>query len=427
MSKLCTFKGCSSSATFKCDCIEGTYICVSHISNHMLLEKTHSIISLYVVLDETECEKLIRKSEMLNLFYDLRIQQLNEYSKSLINLIVSETKSQIDDLMKLNSLASRVYKYSKTSSPLDVDDLKLIRSLNEQNNFGFNSQMFNDNLSKNLLSKVKDCNLSKFDSDLRKMIKPKKIKTQEESNLEDDFLFYVTKQGQTIGMIDTLTLKSQKKTLIGDNLRFITSAVQVNKNKYYLTTTKISSDNSNCIFQKIDLNKGTLKDICVLKEMAFNTKVYQNSTFYIFSGRPLTCKIDKSSKEITNLAPLPKSCTFLSSTILNSKILVIGKGLQCIYHFNETENKFEDYIKFDFSSKALIYENWLVGFESFLYEIHENELIKHGNTYCGIVPLCIHSGFKRGKYIYFLERDLMLRRIDTLQKELKSIEYSKLV
>ena len=133
----------------------------------------------------------------------------------------------------------------------------------------------------------------------------------------------------------------------------------------------------------------------------------------------------------TAIAPLPQASYWNTSAVVNGEICIVGFFLQRIVVYNEVSNEYREICELGVHRCKLILENWvLVSDSEFIMEIGEEGVKSYAMEQPWHGYFLVNStGFRRGRWIYFMEahmnekRGYYLRRLDTENKKVENIEY----
>ena len=418
MNKICFKKSCKKPPAFTCKCQQGVYFCKKHMGDHMMLNKDHKIISLYVILDDADQEEMKEKCEEMIDVYDKVLQKTQDFCKSIINSIILNSKKLIDEIHKYKSAAHRIYTRILRNEPLDSEDLNLI-DLN----------VFNDDLSINLDSSEI---IKSLDSKFKNY-----IDIISSNILQDNFVFYQASNNQSnFNFFNIEKNKIEAKSIISDNSLYLISAAQYTKNLYYLiSSSNIFSQSSrynnysDFYIQYFNLNNLNVKTIHTSHDYNPGPLIILDSSLYIFSynqnyGSVIAFKYEISKGTISQISTLPENFAFISVSKMYDKILFTGNSTENIYRFDNKSNTFEILLTLAKGNNKFLIENWIVSIGDRLFEIKNDKLIRYQDIKTIQYGIAIHSSFRNRKFLYFVTSDQVIYRIDTYKKILSKVVVS---
>ena len=98
-------------------------------------------------------------------------------------------------------------------------------------------------------------------------------------------------------------------------------------------------------------------------------------------------------------------------------------NIKSVLGYDQLKNCFYEFDKLDVPGKRYVFENYVVAENNFLYEIETDSLIVRREINFEIGSLNIYGSFRREEYIYFVNLDRLMFRLNTLSKQLQKISY----
>ena len=200
---------------------------------------------------------------------------------------------------------------------------------------------------------------------------------------------------------------------------------KIDYNQYFVYGGRSGNDLINSA-EILDIDNYSLTHIPSWKNLGNASACFYNNNIYCFGGNP-----ERNSSYVFNLekkvwatmGDLPEKLFHTSTYYYKGEILICGYQSSTILKFNPTTQNFvfSDYSLIANKQKYLIH-NWVVCFENFLYEIdEEGNMISR--QYIGDKGRALNSSciFQRDYYLYFINIDSVLFRINTLNKSIQRI------
>ena len=412
MNKKCFKKGCLRQPAFACECKKGVYFCKKHMGDHMLLQKTHNIELLYVILDQDEEQKMKKKTSKLISVYSEILQKVQKYSKTLIDSIISQSNKLIDEIASHSAAASRIRNSIIKSVPIDNEDLELIKNLT---------------LTKDISSY--------FDSS--EMIKSLELDFKQQSlkifnkSLQDKLIFY---QDQTdlnyLWLFDTKTLNSERKRFDFESAYYIGSSIQYKESVYYLAMISYPVFNTasgysyNFCIKKIDLKSCSTEKIYSSSQLNGGPLIKHYNSLFMFSCNQSIYRLDIDKGTWINAGNMPESLTYVSASHYIDMIFMTGYSSRSIYKFNPETCTFHNFIVFDKGTNRYLFDNWIISVNDSLYEIQGSNLVQHQALQNFTNCLKIFSYFRQEKFIYFVDSNNKVYRINTRKKDVQEVKFN---
>ena len=412
MGKVCFKKGCTRQPAFTCVCKKGVYFCKKHTGDHMLIQKPHNIESLFAILDEEDQDQIKKKTLNLISVYSELKKKAQLYCKTIIDSVISLSNKLINDIASHSSAASRIHSCIIRSVPIDNEDLKLIKDII---------------LPNDIIADFGNSEVIKF-LELDFQLQSQKIFNK---SLQDNFIFYQAQNDlNSLCCIDTKTLKLERKIFNFGNGLIIGSLVQYKFNVYYLTmlsnncfNTKTGSSHQFYI-KKIDFNSGIIEKVYYSTGFNGGPLILYDNYLFMFSCFQCTYKFDISKGTWSNLGKLPESLVYISASFYYSSILMTGFNSGKIYKFDPESSLFNYFLVFDKGTYRYLFDKWLISVNDSLYEIQGTNIVKHQAVKNLTNYLKIFSGFRQERFIYFIDSNSNLYRIDTENKIVEAVKYS---
>ena len=160
---------------------------------------------------------------------------------------------------------------------------------------------------------------------------------------------------------------------------------------------------------------------------------FKDNKVYVFGGFSYetlahTEVYDVLSDKWQDFAPLPKESYWNTASLVNNSVCVTGFGLSGVIKYDEILDQYSVLCEIEQFKPKLLLENWaFLRNCEYVWEIRENDIVKHplDIKWTGYY-LLTSRGFRRGKWIYFIEgfeneiKASYLRRFDI---ELRRVEY----
>lgn len=412
MNKPCFKKGCTRQSAFTCECKKGVYFCKKHMGDHMLLQKTHNIESLYVILDQEDEKRMKKKtSELLSVYSELQ-KKAENYCKTIIDSLISFSNKLINDIASYSSAVTRIHSCILRSVPIDNEDLKLIED-------------------------IALCGETTNNFDHSGVIKLLELEFQHQSqkifnkSLQDEFAFYqVQNDLNSLCCIDTKTLKLQRKRFNFGSGFNIGSLAQYKPNIYYLAMINYNAFNTtsgssyNFSIKKIDFNSDNIENVYNSSGLNGGPLIHYDNCLYMFSCAQNTYRFDIVNGTWGNLGNLPENLSYISASNYFGTIFITGFNSGKIYKFNPLANSFSNSIVFDKGTYRYLFDNWLISVNEGLYEIQGSTIVKHQMVKNLTNVLKIFSSFRQKIFIYFIDSNLKLYRINTEKKIVELVNYT---
>ena len=407
----CYFPGCKEKAVSTCSCENLTFICQSHIFNHLILQGTHLISSLIVSVSDDNQDQdkekvrdflLIKKSFLIK-----EIKELMLFSQNIINLVTTETKKIYTKLIKqkieIDTMLESLYK----NNLIHKDILKITK---KYSGIYFKGHKF----SIEPVSKVFN-----YIYDLRIKMSYKR-----------DDKFALVFGNSSSNQLDLLNLDNYKKHTIyfeTKGLAYFCGSCKIGDNKYFVCGGLGGSILSAA--KIIDIKKKKIEILSSESALYTNGLAFFNDEVYCFGGYngssalSICKKFNLKQKAWISIDSLPEANCHVTASIDDSQILVSGFNSGSIFIYNPIEDYFRcsDYLLANNKYK-FIFKNWVVCFGEFLYFIDRNQkLLKKQILIDSGASLNSSCPFIRNKYIYFVLHGPKLYRICTESHSIEQI------
>ena len=128
---------------------------------------------------------------------------------------------------------------------------------------------------------------------------------------------------------------------------------------------------------------------------------------------------------------MPKVSYWNTGSLINNSIYLTGFLLPDLLIYDDQKNDYQPVCKLEPYKSKIMIENWILvhGCDHVL-EVNETNIVSYKleNPWIGYY-LLISCGFRRGKWIYFLEgfdyekEGYFLKRFDTVLKKIEKVEF----
>ena len=395
MRKHCS-KDCTHIAMYVCRCADSeAYFCQDHLNEHLGTFENHAVQCLIIKLNKHQKLGIIPKVQKVLKYLQEFKSHIICSARELINSVSIEALKAVKNIEEFQQIIYRLI----NDKGIDIEQYEIITD------FRFESDM-------PIIKTVEDIN------DSLDML----FALQKHEDDWKDCDQVIFSRGEEIGSLFSIDLKTFKPSNLDYAPKIApgSQACKIDKSRYFFhgscPTAKSQGETFiiNIKDQRIEpLKRGQAKQrgASVLKD----DKVYMFGGYNEIALR--TCHVyDFKLNDWKQIDPLPKASTRMTAALIGKDIILSGLLVGCCYSYNDFG--FTNIIDLPENSNKVVCEGWILC-ESILYEIDGNDISKwtrHNVTFSWDDGLLISAVFKRGKFIYFIDRSSMLNRIDTKRK-----------
>ena len=403
MNKCCSENVCYESPIWSCSCVNpSVYVCDHHIKRHMRSLGKHETECTNIELTHRQTiEFLPRFKELLKYLKGYR-KSIKGSSKILIGCIEKEAKKA---LMNIKNLQKTVIDLICERSIFRVTYEK-IKSIK------IASQDHISNDAENIKESIKIL----FEFDYNEDI------TWKECNE----IIFSRDPCEGLLSIDLNTLKLSELSY-APKIGMYCHACKIDQNTYFFHGgTK--DDRARSKAYLIDIKEREYERLTDRPGKSYGGgSALKNNKVYIFGNEDEAniptnaCDIfDLNRKKWISITPLPLVSDEITAAILNSDIILSGYDFSCCYSYNDSTYTNILYLP---TGPKVVCEGWIFT-NSILYENqsqNNSEWISHHINFPWDSYLWTYCVFKKNHYLYFIDSDNMLMRIDTKVKTIKAI------
>ena len=402
---ICFAPNCRERSSYICKCSDSESFCQNHIYNHINSWGNH-LASFKINAYISDCRfQLSNDLSQLMSRTKKSILEIITCSQEAIKNISSDTKKLLQSFYSIKSKISEIIKYYNNlilidkaaydSGHIEIQDIsRLICNCNQD--------------SAKFIEKVSS------------------IDSIENHKRDDGYAVVFSKiQPNQINLLNLETLSLEGLKLNSNEIGNQCGCCKISDSKYFVYggygIYKDTQINSAYI---IDIKRHKVKQllhdkpICAAGLCLYNQNVY---CFGGFGGGSLmknSKKFDLIENRWINICSLPQAGSRVTAVYSNSLILIASYHIAGILGYNPNQNTYLSRIDYFAENRdKYIFENWIVCFGDYLYEINEDHnLIKRSplKGSCNGINSC--CSFKRGASIYFLTSSYDLYSIRTDSK-----------
>ena len=411
--EVCFVEDCQRKPAFSCYCQDKVDICFDHIGNHMMNEGNHKMTRLTFVPSKSNIEPLVKKYKDIIVFYNQIMLNTRDYCNSIIENLNANYARIFKEINELKCLANSVIKnlLKETEFPypdlikfksIIVPDIKLLDL------YSMDAYKLSVNKNMNIVFKSIFAIITKY------------------KDFDNNVLRTTTTSKNFLGFISPQHLQRNFIALEKDIFELNTTFCKINKNTYFIYGG--SSFPRTPYILNLESNKISEQKAHVPLSSAGAS--FWNNKIFIFGGTTGNNQYSSSCyrfnikrNEWFSIASLSVSCEYTTSSCYCSRILVVGMNIKSVLGYDQLKNCFYEFDKLDVPGKRYIFENYVVAENNFLYEIETNSLIVRSKINFEIGSLNIYGSFRREEYIYFVNIDRLMFRINTISMQLQKISY----
>ena len=464
MFKTCFENSCSAEIIARCSCANpNIYACGEHLTKHIRTTGLHTSESLIIELDNNQRNEISpRLKIMIKCLQDLKTDIIMN-AKQLTDSIKKETKQMLKDILRLEINAFKILSkkaFSKESyEKMLIFDLNFNRSISNKvaNTKSEIKEIFTlkcrgspltefDNSSTVRLRSSNDyyrsstvrspTDLSRTSIELNRhstMIARSSTRSgwasTELDQSNDDLDHVIFSNNMYNGGHFAIDLNSFRLWSLdyAPKIGTYSHACKIDRDHYFFHGGRLQGNSTRSGAYIINIRErkyDVLKD-GPAKDLGGGT-VWKRNKVFLFGGNNggvvNTCEcFDLLLKDWKVIHPLPKASYSVLATLLNQEIVLSGFHHNCLYYYNESA--YTSILALPANSYKIISEGW-VYVNSILYEYNSTQWIAHRVNGCAWNNyLWINTIFKQREYLYFIDINNSLMRIDTNLKKLEKIAY----
>jgi hypothetical protein len=126
----------------------------------------------------------------------------------------------------------------------------------------------------------------------------------------------------------------------------------------------------------------------------------------------------------TSINPLPAASFNTTASVISGKVYATGYQMNDVICYNPTSNTYSSCFQLTANIFKYLFENWLVSSGGDLYEFLNGTFKKCQKHSISFINLANYSSFRRNDFIYFIDWNSKLLRINTKTKSLEEVAYS---
>lgn len=404
MLKKCFFPNCSVEVSTSCNCKESlTYCCNGHLANHCLTSGSHVIVSL--PLQDSE---FLNKTQKIFQYLERTKKNIAIQTEKILKCVLEASKKALESIRETEKHLEEFFICALTENKINEEEYEKFPNL--------------------LTPKKETCfeNYSQIAEELAKFYQINNFveKTLDQSECDE----IVFSQNNEVGGLWSIDLETFRLCELNyAKIGFGGGACILRKGVYFF----YGGFKSNYVGEAylVNLIEKTAKALKSSTPRGAFASVFKNGKIYVFGGRTSKVSFTNSSKtyEITldkwtDIHSLPSSCGATSASVMNNEILITGFHFDKVYEYNDSS--YFSVLDVHGDEYKLMCDGWIVT-PSILFENEKNNnsTWKTHVISTKLEYLCVHTTFKRGRYIYFLDRRVELWRIDTVSKVTERVNY----
>ena len=408
MRRACIIGICGDKVGFICSCLNNNeYFCTRHSEKHKKEVSGHTIIPWKIKLNNVGNQKIKQDAlKSIKLLKDLRkelkwsaFQIINKIEVNLSQLLTNIRNQEIliHDLVYAKastnkSLDRRIYENTlKFASKDKIFDFTSINNIKKEIDLSFKIDFYVDLFL--------DC---------------------EEVIFSNNF--------NTGGLLSLNLTNLQLSTLdYAPNIGAFCQCCKIDKSTYYFNKGRLHKGTNQGKGYKINILQRKYEELPMGPIKDFAGSIYKDNKIYIIGGwnsLPLnTCEtfnlITNEWKPIHNL---PQASCCITAALFNNNIVFSGLELNCVYYYNDSV--YLNILDLPENSCKVVCDGWVLA-NSYLYEYIVDNWIKYHLERQLKNGVLAYTTFKKNEYIYFIDTNSMLMRINTNAKTLENIPFKK--
>ncbi|OMJ66309.1 hypothetical protein SteCoe_32687 [Stentor coeruleus] len=446
MSKRCLVKGCDKDAAFSCECTgKPIFMCTVHPSVHLLVKGNHQITGLLFRPNKNDIIDIMQNFNFASSKIKSLIDQTLKSTEKIIKKTLQASKKLIRYLENVEFRFQNLFKKSLAYDEINIEDFELLKTIaHEDVKNKFESQ-------ENIIEQLKRI----YDIDL---------------SANSSFLVFHGNQINTLQVLDlktesilNLSLNLVRNFPANNSLNLSPTIHQNNACFLNPYSTICYTENDTCCLccnnsiYIIDLkeNKCNILATQVLNIFIIGS-VFKEDVVYFFLPNSNSCSYaldlkKKSISTISSILPVQKMQSLGrfsvdpfhnnypniqisnipqvngSACLIKNEIVLTGMSIDGLYNYNNKQNTYNKVTSLEGNLYKYIFKDWLIVNEGKLYENSGKSLSDfkcYFNNLTVNFPLISSYRVFRG-FIYFIDGQLKLLRINPALKKLEIISYVK--
>ena len=384
------------------------YCCDSHLADHMKTPGEHHTECVVVKLSRNQTRELFPKLKDLIKYLKKRKDLIVNNSKILIESIEKETRKSLNHIKELEQASIDLI----SERSIDKESYEVIRCISIENPHIVGNEV--ENIKKSIESLCDSY---------------KSYKTHYDQETWKECTQIIFSRDATGGLleIDLNTFKLSNLDYAPKIGQF-SHACKVDQNTYFFHGGRINNGyRAEAYLINIkDKNYEVLKN-GPTKDMGGGSALKDNKV-YLFGGyngaAMNTCDtFDLKTKEWKSITALPQASNHITAAILGKDIILSGYQLNCCYSYNDST--FTSILTLPVSVYKIVCEGWIYA-NSILYENQDqipSKWTSH-NVISWNQYLWTYCVFKKNQFLYLIDRNNCLMRIDTSLKKLEKVAFT---
>ena len=186
----------------------------------------------------------------------------------------------------------------------------------------------------------------------------------------------------------------------------------------------IKGSSYNFCIKKIDLNSGSIENIHNSSRLNGGPLIKHYNSLFMFSCNQNMYRLDIDKGTWKKDVKKPENLSYISASHYIDMIFMTGFNSKFIYKFNPETCTFHDFIVFDKGTYRYLFDKWLISVNDSLYEIQGSNLVQHQAVQNLTNYLKIFSYFRKEKFIYFVDSNNKVYRINTDKKNVQEVRFN---
>ena len=404
MKKCCSEDGCMGSVTFACKCTSpNLYFCDNHFTKHVRTLGNHITECLIIKLNPDQIREWLPKLTDLITYLKHSRKRILSNAMMLIGCIENETSIAVNIIKELEKASVDLL----SARSIYKETFERIQCITPDNNYNYAS----DRVGK-----------------IKKSIKSLYKSYNDEGNWKEcDQVIYSSDPAGGLLSIDLNTFKLSNLDY-APKIGQYCHACKIDQNAYFFHGGRIDKG-YRAESYLVNIKEKTCETLKNGPKKDFGGgSALMNNKVYIFGGHDgsvlNTCNaFDLTTKEWISITALPQASYSITAAILGKDIILSGYHLNCCYSYNDIT--FTSILTLPKDVHKIVCEDWIYA-NSILYE-NQDEIPSKWTSYKVNPwnrPLWGYCVFKKKQFIYFIDCDNCLMRIDTILKKVERILFT---